>query len=229
MSRYLSLFSPSFNFTLLSAETAKSTIQQVLWVFFFLFVVDYYLVVWPRLGDPFVFQNPREFCTSRSLLVVENPSWRTRLAKFFFFFFFFFFFLLLLLLLLLLFNFQFYFQFFTMLFHVFTQEKVVIIWILCIYTFCCFWGGIFFSPIDSNPPKEMSSSVKCSFCITYRLGLQSILLMCLPISFLAIIIIIFIAWEFFTSTLADCLSVEFEWQQVSSSLQDSSQYSDRSQ
>ena len=35
--------------------------------------------------------------------------------------------------------------------------------------------------------------------------------------------------EFFASELADGLSLEFEWQQVSSSLQDSSQYSDRSQ
>ena len=34
--------------------------------------------------------------------------------------------------------------------------------------------------------------------------------------------------EFFTSALADGLSLEFEWQQVTSSLQDSSQYSDRS-
>ena len=33
-----------------------------------------------------------------------------------------------------------------------------------------------------------------------------------------IIIIIIIPWEFFASTLADCLSLEFEWQQVSSSL-----------
>ena len=35
--------------------------------------------------------------------------------------------------------------------------------------------------------------------------------------------------EFFTSVLADGLLLEFEWQQVSSSLQDSSQYSGRSQ
>ena len=34
---------------------------------------------------------------------------------------------------------------------------------------------------------------------------------------------------FFTSVLADGFSLEFEWQQVSSSLQDSSQYSGRSQ
>ena len=44
-----------------------------------------------------------------------------------------------------------------------------------------------------------------------------------------IIIIIIIYSEFFTSALADGISLEFEWQQVSSSLQDSSQYSSRSQ
>ena len=40
---------------------------------------------------------------------------------------------------------------------------------------------------------------------------------------------IFTPLEFSTSALADGLLLEFEWQQVSSSLQDSSQYSDRSQ
>ena len=44
-----------------------------------------------------------------------------------------------------------------------------------------------------------------------------------------IVIIIIYSLEFFTSALADGLSLEFEWQQVSSSLQDSSQYSGRSQ
>ena len=43
-----------------------------------------------------------------------------------------------------------------------------------------------------------------------------------------IIIIIIIPCEFLTPLLADDLSVEAEWHQVSSSLQDSSQYSDRS-
>ena len=46
--------------------------------------------------------------------------------------------------------------------------------------------------------------------------------------FISIIIIIY-SLEFITSALADGLSLEFEWQQVSSSLQDSSQYSGRSQ
>ena len=41
--------------------------------------------------------------------------------------------------------------------------------------------------------------------------------------------IIIIPLEFFTSALADGLSLEFEWQQVSASLLDSSQYAGRSQ
>ena len=44
-----------------------------------------------------------------------------------------------------------------------------------------------------------------------------------------IIIIIIYSLGFFTSALADGLSLEFEWQQVSSSLYDSSQYSGCSQ
>ena len=44
-----------------------------------------------------------------------------------------------------------------------------------------------------------------------------------------IIIIIIIYSDFFISVLADGLSLEFQWQQVSSSLQDASQYSGRSQ
>ena len=47
-------------------------------------------------------------------------------------------------------------------------------------------------------------------------------------SFLPSIIIIIII-SFFTSANADGFSQEFEWQQVFSSIQDSSQYSDRSQ
>ena len=44
-----------------------------------------------------------------------------------------------------------------------------------------------------------------------------------------IIFLSFTLLEFFTSAVADGLSLEFEWQQVSSSLQNSSQYSGRSQ
>ena len=42
-------------------------------------------------------------------------------------------------------------------------------------------------------------------------------------------LILFTPLEFFTSLLADGFSMEFEWQQVSSSHQDSSQYSGRFQ
>ena len=50
---------------------------------------------------------------------------------------------------------------------------------------------------------------------------------CSVISILTLIL--FIPLEFFTSALADGLSPEFDWQQISSSLQGSSQYSERSQ
>ena len=58
----LSLFLISFIFSLWYAHTVKSTIQQVLlfgWI-------SQSLVIWPRLGDPFVFQNPWEHCPSHS-------------------------------------------------------------------------------------------------------------------------------------------------------------------
>ena len=47
--------------------------------------------------------------------------------------------------------------------------------------------------------------------------------------YLLLLLLLFTPWEFFISVLADVLSLEFEWQQVSSSLQDSSHYSGRSQ
>ena len=50
----------------------------------------------------------------------------------------------------------------------------------------------------------------------------------LLIFIIIIIIIMFIHLEFFTTVLADGFSLEFEWQQIFSSLQDSSQYSGRS-
>ena len=42
---------------------------------------------------------------------------------------------------------------------------------------------------------------------------------------LLLLLLLFTPLEFFTSVLADFFSLEFEWQQVSSSLQNSSQYS----
>ena len=68
-SRYLSLFSPSFSFTLRSARTPKSNIQQVLFFSFFFFFfcccwLSLALVVWLGLDDPFVSQDPREFYAS---------------------------------------------------------------------------------------------------------------------------------------------------------------------
>ena len=69
----------------------------------------------------------------------------------------------------------------------------------------------------------MSRSIALQYLMTINNLLQE--------QFLLIIIIIIIIYslEFSTSVLADGFSQEFEWQQVSSSLQDSSHYSDRSQ
>ena len=48
-------------------------------------------------------------------------------------------------------------------------------------------------------------------------------------SLVTVPILLFTPLEFFTSALADGFSLEFEWQQVSPSIQDFSQYPDRSQ
>ena len=53
---YLSFFTLSFNFTLWSARTAKSTIREII----------FYLFVWPRLDDPFASQDSRGVCESHS-------------------------------------------------------------------------------------------------------------------------------------------------------------------
>ena len=75
---YLSFFSLSFNFTMWSAGTAKSTILQVLFCCWSL----YDLVVWPRLGC--MSKSNRSLCVSFSragaglciyyLLVWSNPN-----------------------------------------------------------------------------------------------------------------------------------------------------------
>ena len=44
----------------------------------------------------------------------------------------------------------------------------------------------------------------------------------------SILFIILLVWDFFTPALADSFSLKFVWQQVFSSLLDSSQYSGRS-
>ena len=62
-SKYLSFFSLSYNFILWSAGTPMSTIWHVF--FFFCWLLQG-LVVWPRLNDPFVSQNPRGVCASHS-------------------------------------------------------------------------------------------------------------------------------------------------------------------
>ena len=64
---------------------------------------------------------------------------------------------------------------------------------------------------------------------SYRCFKKIIIIITIINIIIIIIIIIITLWEFFTSALADGLSLKFEWQQVFSSLQDSSQYSGSSQ
>ena len=69
-------------------------------------------------------------------------------------------------------------------------------------------------PVDHLPLPVMCSLIH--FCANIR-------------HLLIIIIVIIYSLVFFTSALADGFSLEFEGQQISSSLQDSSQYSGCSQ
>ena len=60
-SRFLSFFSLSFNFTVVcwDSKVHNSTGSLFCWL-------SPGLIVWPILRDPFVSQNPREFCASHS-------------------------------------------------------------------------------------------------------------------------------------------------------------------
>ena len=77
-SRYWPFFSLSFNITLCSAGTAKFTIQQILTLFFF-FCLLLGLVIWPRLGDPFVSQNHREVGEPHSPGQIPSCTYTTSL------------------------------------------------------------------------------------------------------------------------------------------------------
>ena len=66
------LFLLSFNLTLWSAETTKSTIRQILFFFSFSFCwLSQVLIIWPRLSDLFVTQNTREFLC----LIFQGGFW----------------------------------------------------------------------------------------------------------------------------------------------------------
>ena len=66
-------------------------------------------------------------------------------------------------------------------------------------------------------------------CLFHLLNCFIIAYTCVLSNLAIITIIIIFIWEFFTSALADGFPLESEWQQVSSSLQDSSEYSSWSQ
>ena len=72
------------------------------------------------------------------------------------------------------------------------------------------------------------SICKASFSLLRFLFLSHVQILSCEILSLLFLSLLFTPLEFFTSELADIFSLEFEWQQVSSGLQDSSQDSSRS-
>ena len=81
----------------------------------------------------------------------------------------------------------------------------------------------FNNPLVTVPKAPITIGIIVTF-IFHSLFIIIIIIIIINI----IIIIIITPLEFFTSVLADGFSLEFEWQQVSSSLQDSSQDSGHS-
>ena len=81
--------------------------------------------------------------------------------------------------------------------------------------------------VSTCPPTSKSSS---PFNDAFVAVPKAPIIIGIIVTFIIIILIIIIIYslEIFTSTNVDGRSLEFEWQQVSSSIQDSSQYSGRS-
>ena len=91
----------------------------------------------------------------------------------------------------------------------------IVVWIVSSRSLISKFSSPFNNPLVTVPKAPITVGIIVTF------GFHSFIII--------IIIIITCSLEFFTSVLADDLSLEFEWQQVSTSFQDSSQYSDRSQ
>ena len=94
---------------------------------------------------------------------------------------------------------------------------------LALYSFCAnlLHSLIMWLIVSSLSPHSLHLLFCCVLSILALIWLVLMALSCAAIIF---IIIIIYSLEFFASALADGLSLEIEWQQVSSSLQDSPQY-----
>ena len=122
-------------------------------------------------------------------------------------------------------------------------------WKIVIYAFFLpLLGVISFTHIDSTLLNRWAVLQRVILCISHTLKFPNIFVLCLSLNFMIlhraspisgsvvllrhniiIIIIIIYSLEFFTLVLADGLLLEFEWQQISSNIHDSPQYSGRSQ
>ena len=74
--------------------------------------------------------------------------------------------------------------------------------------------------------SEISRS--CSHCSSNIDTITTTTTTIIIIIIIILLLLLFYSWEFPLPALADCFSLEFEWQQISPHLQDSSHYSGRS-
>ena len=116
----------------------------------------------------------------------------------------------------------------TLIFDSFLKKFSCFIQILSIFSFSFICG-----PLEQLIPLDDKSSFTCQLKLSLvfwkRFSSVDLKITENFIRLIIIIIIIITPREFFTSALAYNISLEFKWQQVSSSIQDSSQYSGRSQ
>ena len=216
-SRYLSFFSHSFSFILRSVGTAKWTILLVLFFFCWLLLS---LVFWPRLGDPCICRSPnyhyyyyyydydyfillRVLHISVCCLFLTGVWVAASLLKS------------------------------PSLFSVFCPVlNNVVVWMVSTRLSTSKSSSSFRNHLVtvSNAPITIGITVICIFHSFFNSLARSRYLSFFSNSFSFILWSVRTApWEFYTSAFIDGLSLESEWQQVSSSLQDSSLYSGRSQ
>ena len=120
------------------------------------------------------------------------------------------------------------------------HDSVSSFFLLLSLIICCCWLGLGDFSFLHNSQWITLPTQLCLVLYSLCTGLLLLLLMWLIISSLSphnlhllffcwllllLLLLLLLIWEFFTFSLADGLPLVFEWQQVSSSLQDSSQYS----
>ena len=174
----------------------------------------------PGLGDPFVFQNPREFYASRSLVWAYNIYQHGQI------------------LISCTISRELYFSpdhvYYHYNYYYFTPGSNFLVLILARYNlsvssnFDMYHDSQWINPLIHSYLSFHTHSKNLQHLFIIWLIVSFLLLTQVTLERIIIITIILLLWEIFPPALADKLLLEFEWEQVSSSFQDSSQYSGRS-